>query len=615
MGVITLLGFSTLLLTHHAQTSHDPQIGAASYLEKHNFHPPPELDVVKLLNGVSTSCDVNIAYSNSLEKETADFYFNPVAECHWPTTITALNHQGMLNSSIQMALDILRCRISPSCRIPVVVPSEVPIIKSFYEIHHIATFAKYKLLHFLNDWSFHLEPTSFPPITIFFTMPNILLRMTDYILCGIGRDGKPVQPAPRYYIGPKDIVIAIYPTVDGPISICVHVIRGNSANVFLPRPKLLCKSGKDTDFIEMVAKFKLPHVAWSAYVSPWDNAKQEEMLTPNSLREFNFLTLSPFSLERRDVQYHLFHQLLLHGGVVNATVRTWAAPEFLNSVVWTSAGDFTLLSSRRHYVIETITPSRSGVQFLTCYEERFISFQFYLIPFQPALWVGILLSITIVVSALFLYNKYHSPIDKRISYAPWVLVLGTIFDEPNSIPGCVEGKSFHRLVFGCWTLMAIFLTNCYTGLVITELNAPHPSVQPETISDLACGDHFRPTGNITKWAEAENILKYWSPLHRAISLGYYNKTVSQMLENPFESEACYRLLSPPLDSVPFYFNTSSGRVFPSTYIFLKIYAVFKDMFIQKDLKDVDHKAYPEMLLLRPGHMHQNAFRLSIPSRI
>lgn len=201
---------------------------------------------------------------------------------------------------------------------------------------------------------------------------------------------------------------------------------------------------------------------------------------------------------------------------------------------------------------------------MTCYETNFITFEFYLTPFQTNLWLGILIAIVTVVATLSIYT--NNPGSSALSYSSWALVLGTVFDEAGSIPENIEKKPFHRLVFGSWALMAIFLTNCYTGVITTELNAPLPGVQPETWWDLICGDRTLHAADLPKWLTSQHIYWYWNEIMEGVRLVVKDETYQPLLKNPYQVEDCFRLLSPPGQGRPFYFN-ESGILVPTTYFF------------------------------------------------
>ncbi|OXA47932.1 hypothetical protein Fcan01_17215 [Folsomia candida] len=59
-----------------------------------------------------------------------------------------------------------------------------------------------------------------------------------------------------------------------------------------------------------------------------------------------------------------------------------------------------------------------------------------------------------------------------------------MFEEGFPVPTCVAKETFFRIVLGAWCLMSVFLTNCYNGIMTSELNAPLPGRHPITFNDL-----------------------------------------------------------------------------------------------------------------------------------
>ncbi|OXA37382.1 Valine--tRNA ligase [Folsomia candida] len=572
------------------------------------------LDVVQLLNGVPSSCDVNIAHNLAKGEQFLDVNRKNV-EYLWPTTITVLvstaDPRDINLKTMDCAVNIGRNRVSSRCRVPLMITSRSAIdlrreeepnffMKSLRYLHDLATLHKYKFAGKDERWEF-VRSTTFPPVAILYTLLDILPRITKYF--GDVVNGGDVLPYARYfYVHPEDVVTVVNSIiVDGQISICVHRIRETGGKTFLPWPKIECRSpgldSRDAYILKAVETFSLPNSVWT--IRFWSaRGSKREIPTPDSLREFN-----PFNrnLSKRDIQVHLFYQLLFRGGADNVSVHLSGMSS------WDSSVDIDV----DFMSINSVWIRQRGTQFLSCYEDKFLDFKFYLTPFQFELWLGVLLSVVTVVAALTFYTECYSP-EISQSFAPWTLVLGSLFDEFTNVPGKLEGMPFHRLVFGSWALMAITLTNCYTGVMITELNAPFPGARPETISDLVCGDGTPPTGNLTKWAESENILWFWNQVNKLYGLD--GRKAGKTLLNPFESENCFRFLSPPSTGTNFFF-WESGVPIPRTKFFTDLYVLYRSIFFWKTrvLLPGEMKAYQEILLLRPGHSHRSSGRLGIPS--
>ncbi|OXA46156.1 hypothetical protein Fcan01_19061 [Folsomia candida] len=84
-------------------------------------------------------------------------------------------------------------------------------------------------------------------------------------------------------------------------------------------------------------------------------------------------------------------------------------------------------------------------------------------------------------------------------------------DDSVRVPKQVEQKNFFRLVAGSWIITSVVITNCYTGLMISDLNSPLPTTNvPETFQDLICENKaviqaFKHGENLTEWIRKANL--------------------------------------------------------------------------------------------------------------
>ncbi|OXA42204.1 hypothetical protein Fcan01_23213 [Folsomia candida] len=112
-----------------------------------------------------------------------------------------------------------------------------------------------------------------------------------------------------------------------------------------------------------------------------------------------------------------------------------------------------------------------GYQFLTCYTESYISFDFYFTPFQPEYWLVLAISTaTIGIVTTIVLHLLHAK--QKQSFSPWVFLLASLFDESGFMPDSIEKATFFRISLGVWSLVSVTLTNSYNGIMIGELNAP-----------------------------------------------------------------------------------------------------------------------------------------------
>ncbi|OXA39308.1 hypothetical protein Fcan01_25941 [Folsomia candida] len=120
-----------------------------------------------------------------------------------------------------------------------------------------------------------------------------------------------------------------------------------------------------------------------------------------------------------------------------------------------------------------------GFQYLTCYTERFKTFEIYIAPFQPQLWLTLFITLILLIS---IYSYVH----RNSNFSSWLFILATLFEETGYVPSKMERSTFFRFSFGTWCIMSVVITNGYNGIMISELNAPLPSFQPENFDDLMC---------------------------------------------------------------------------------------------------------------------------------
>ncbi|OXA56015.1 hypothetical protein Fcan01_08860 [Folsomia candida] len=194
---------------------------------------------------------------------------------------------------------------------------------------------------------------------------------------------------------------------------------------------------------------------------------------------------------------------------------------------------------------ETLVVTKySAIEFLSCYTEKFITFQFYITPFQPELWwaVGIGIVLLCIILSIYLYfaKLYRFPV--------WLLLLATMFEEGFPVPPSVEKNAFCRMILGTWCLMSVILTNCYNGIMTSELNAPLQGRHPITFHDLVCSKIKRSNQNLDYVLSIGGNI---SVLNTSIHAEYHSQ-IRQLLWNrpsnismfdPLKSFDCFKLLS------------------------------------------------------------------------
>ncbi|OXA39341.1 hypothetical protein Fcan01_25890 [Folsomia candida] len=249
---------------------------------------------------------------------------------------------------------------------------------------------------------------------------------------------------------------------------------------------------------------------------------------------------------------------------------------------------------------KTYPLSFSGDTFITCYAKQFITFEFYLTPFQPNVWIAIGVSLSVLVTSLTLYIK--RVYCDSTSFSTWLPFLASLFEETSSVPGIIEKRQFYRLTFGIWSLVAVLLTNCYSGIMINNLVAPLPRIKLETWNDVFCEeDNPGSAQEVSVWMNKTGILRYWEDVQdlfnfNLLSPEYLSPNVKNFsLENPFESKSCFRLLSAPTYNR--YPNMPGNTFFYSLHTWRNLKLRRNEGFSYREGNKI--KLYPETWLLSP----------------
>jgi hypothetical protein len=253
-------------------------------------------------------------------------------------------------------------------------------------------------------------------------------------------------------------------------------------------------------------------------------------------------------LSDKSIDFYLFKQVAQREDQ-NVTIFTdeWRVGYNVETFPTISLLDLSFHGFLPHPYLYQIITRWSGLQFLTCYTEKYLGFGFYITPFQLDLWIGFLITMSTVVGISWVYTKFYFKDSTSMSFSPWLFVLGTMFEETSSAPGQLEKKTFYRLSIGIWCLMVAILTNCYNGLMITDLNSPLPGSKMESFKDLLCDKSLlekKPDFNITQWIEASKISSYWASVYRV----NFGKDRNISVINPYESRDCFRIWTPELQA-------------------------------------------------------------------
>lgn len=230
--------------------------------------------------------------------------------------------------------------------------------------------------------------------------------------------------------------------------------------------------------------------------------------------------------------------------------------------------DLGVLNSRPTFGRDIfILTGLGGYAFLSCYSQRVITFDFYVTPFQPELWGALLvsyISLTLALSVCFFLKKI------KTSFCPWLYVLGALIEDGVPIPRKLEKHSIFRVIFGCWIIIGVLFSNCYTGLMITGLNAPLPSTSVNTFKELLC-NYQEVKYSYADYGKMNNS----SYLHSSETLKFmkFVDSIQKFLfsdiptENPYRMKSCFSLMHFPkiYDFADFLFDTYLNYMLESFY--------------------------------------------------
>ncbi|OXA40840.1 hypothetical protein Fcan01_24174 [Folsomia candida] len=278
-----------------------------------------------------------------------------------------------------------------------------------------------------------------------------------------------------------------------------------------------------------------------------------------------------------DARIHKSHLQNILGVIFNAANETLAQTSFCrgyDAILYDETNRIGFLDTTTVITIHTL-----GFAFISCYREEYLTFKFYITPFKLRLWVSLLISlITIIaITTVYLYAFRFTNASLHI----WLYVLAKTFEEGGNLPGKLERNNFLRLILGSWCLMSVILTNCYNGIMITELNAPLDSSHPTLFDHLFC-ERISKNDTFKIFKRAQYYYKKKPPLfvqgeklptYGYERIGWYLAMLSYLRDstkkdssphnpehkqiqfaNPFAERECFHLLSLPNGYVSGYAN-------------------------------------------------------------
>lgn len=290
-----------------------------------------------------------------------------------------------------------------------------------------------------------------------------------------------------------------------------------------------CSSTDDHRTLVDYAKLKGPPECWHLF---FGNAKLQ---VPT--KDLPHPTMNPFNLWSFS-SVHVYMAVIAVKAGTNATIC-------INKFGPRLFVELQIENDLRNDIESEFTQS-FGFKFLSCYSEKYFSFDFYLAPFKLTLWLG--LSITLAITCA-IFQAYMFVKTGEVSFTVSLSFISLLLDDFTSVPESIANGLFYRLIFTVWGPVAVLIINCYGGLLVSELNAPLESVRPQTVEDLICKSRHlldsRVVQNISSLAKElnfESYSAYWGNLD--CSTPGFCLTPSSKID--YASNECFSILSPAL---------------------------------------------------------------------
>ncbi|OXA47570.1 hypothetical protein Fcan01_17902 [Folsomia candida] len=272
--------------------------------------------------------------------------------------------------------------------------------------------------------------------------------------------------------------LALLDLTDG-LQICVH------SSVTLPYLKNFKCRGTNKIFSDFPNVFKEEPKLWQFdyFQSLQIDAKFKDKMVSK-------LTWTNFPLTSRYIMYELLK-------TINATIvpftdcseeensqeTFYASETCLRPIMFHDMSRFEL-SGFPSIFTDTVLTAMDTYQFISCHADYELSFHFYLNPFTPHLWFAIGATLVILISAGTLYLNYF--VTNCSHFVELLYFVGFVFEEGYPIPKEIENRNVFRMLTWHWILLAMILTNCYTGCAIDTLNSKLDQTTPSTFEDLTC---------------------------------------------------------------------------------------------------------------------------------
>lgn len=359
-------------------------------------------------------------------------------ENHLPTKVLfheTFNKNIGLGNLVFPSIDVAKSRFAP-CRVAIF------LLKFFTSLNSepINPFGLEPWIVLLNEKNFYYVSTEISH-RVHLPARNVFAVVVLHLEKG---EGSKLLLWAQYWFGAKiyNFAIAHVSPGGGLTRLCVKRQHGDD---IAPRNLNCCD--KIENLVQTFTELSTPPKYWVFRANDFELERDSFTLNINLINAIN-----PFNPFNRSLNYTVEHlaQAVFHKANATFIVRSGLKPRF---------GKVSLQEIKRyHYYLTVLTLKFVGFQFLTCYYEPYLSFRFYADPFQPDLWIGLLICIcviTIIVSTYVHYSKLEN-----VTFSPWLYVLSSLVEESYTVPTAIDKFAIFRYIFGLWSLMSVVLTNC-----------------------------------------------------------------------------------------------------------------------------------------------------------
>jgi hypothetical protein len=358
-------------------------------------------------------------------------------------------------------------------------------------------------------------------------------------------------------------------------SLCLHV-QGSYPVV----GNFLCNE-ISTFSLETLDSFLIPPREWKVKMGEMPNEQFEDTVGTNALAFFT--------------RWNLLKELTK---ATNSTICPIANPVCKYRMELPVIGIDLLISVKTWDQLAVVTHS-ANIKFLTCYYSKpGLRFQIYQKPFQPELWLAI--GITGILLSTFLhFMNLKSEFGK--SFSGVMFYISLLLDEGYAVTSKMWNSPIFRLSSAAWLLSSVLITNCYNGLLISELNAPLQGEKLNNFSQIFC---HRQINGIYLQNEVDKDVQDGPWIFSKIMWWSLNKTDQSMSRHEhlksYQSPNCFSLLSKPVRNVReednFIMNPNQYSLFSELHgEMLKFYILFRDMKMMDSFLNFvnpQHRHYP-----------------------